>query len=151
MKLKWNYWKLTLKDAIVGIFVGNVPIFVVLFFLGLMTTGKAFGDPIHRCDKNDSECWRSMFDSFTLPDQGITDRSSTEFTGIRNGRTGLAFITVGYCVMFMSSKAFVKKKKIVKDLEEEAYDGNLWLTGLWTRTSFLLISTFYTLFILCAI
>lgn len=67
MKLKWGYWKLTLRDSFVGIILGNLPVFPLLFILGVITTGKLVGMEIHGCPKNDKECWRSMFDSFEPP------------------------------------------------------------------------------------
>ena len=52
--------------------------------------------------------------------------------------------------MFLSSTAFVRNIKGEKK-KQEAYDGNVWLTDLWSRTCLMLFSTFQILAILCAL
>lgn len=141
---------LTYYPALQGVVLGLMPIIIGNLYITIVIAGHLMSIDTHlfSCDDpgGDSACIYTLFDLIMDDPNNV----SIDYSILRTGRTGTAFLVMGSYVTLASLLILVPDKNEAGRVPE-AYDGNIWEYFIWKRSNILFTSVFLMFFELAVI
>jgi hypothetical protein len=120
----FSYFKLTIPPSFTGVCLALFPIIIKDALIALFITGGilTFNSQIFTCESTtDSECVYTLFD--LIKDEPA--KISVNYTGLRNGRCGIALLISGAYLMYVGLTVLIPDTTRLGRVQE-AYNGNIW-------------------------
>jgi hypothetical protein len=144
-----SYLKLLYSPAGYGVVLGLGPIIIGNLLITTMIAGHLMSIDTHlfSClDPSDSACIYTLFDLIMDNPNNV----NIDYTVLRTGRCGTAFLVMGGYVTIASLLILVPDKNEAGKVSE-AYDGNIWEYFIWKRSNIMFTAVFLMFFELAVI
>jgi hypothetical protein len=137
----WNMLVLIAPPPSAGVLLGSMPVMFLTIMAFFLISGDRFVD-----DATEVGSW--YLDEYQLEYTLIDGKlDPVEQERARNGRLGLAFVVIGFCVCFAGCRIFLPKRVSKREIEMAlkrdkrlAEKEDIWAPTLWKRSNLMLCS-----------
>ena len=117
-----------------GTLIALVLFIIILFSVTMIMNGKIFSSTLYSSTL-DKTIPRVFWDSFTF--SKVVDYDASIISNRRAGRMGLAFLLIGVCIIFYTSKYFIGKEKSSEEYKSYEVMGRNFEPRDWNQGKFL--------------